>query len=187
MTVWIVAMLALAVGVLVGLRLRSGRARISVRDRDRPVRQILLPFTGAAISRRSLEAAVRLAKAEDAVIMPAFLARVPRHLPLDAPLPAQCTKGMPVLEAIDQRATAQGVYVDARVSRGRSYRDALKRLMDAESFDRIIINATDNPRNGLNVRDLEWLLAKAPSEIMILRPASTDERRITAAGVEGHF
>jgi K+-sensing histidine kinase KdpD len=39
-----------------------------------PVRHILLPFSGQQISRRSFEAAVRLAKAEDAIIMPAFLA-----------------------------------------------------------------------------------------------------------------
>ena len=57
--------------------------------------------------------------------MPAFLARVPRNLPIDSPLPAACEVGMPLLEAIEQRATAEGIPVDARVSRGRTYRDAL--------------------------------------------------------------
>ena len=47
--------------------------------------------------------------------MPAFLARVPRTLPLDAPLPAQCLQAMPLLEAIEQRASTQGVAVDARI------------------------------------------------------------------------
>jgi hypothetical protein len=31
------------------------------------------------------------------------------------------------------------------------------------------------------------VLTKAPAEIMILRPAPTDERRITGTGVRGHF
>ena len=50
--------------------------------------------------------------------MPAFLARVPRNLPLDSPLPAACAIGMPLLEAIEQRATAEGIPVDARESAG---------------------------------------------------------------------
>src|SRR6266508_2918290 len=78
----------------------------------RGTRRILLPLTGMSISRRSFDAAVRLARAEDATIMPAYLARVPRTLPLDAPLPAQCLQAMPLLEAIEQRASTQGVAVD---------------------------------------------------------------------------
>ena len=127
------------------------------------------------------------AKAENAVIMPAFLARVPRRLPLDAPLSMQCERGIPVLEAITQRATAQGVEVDSRVARGRSYRDALEHLLDEEQFDRIIVSATANPHTGLSKRDLEWLLERVPAEVLILRPAPADERRISAAGVIGHF
>ena len=80
-----IALVCLAVGLAAGWFLpHGGRAG---RDRPRPVRRILLPFTGQAISRRAFEAALRLAKAENATIMPAFLARVPRNLPLDAPLP----------------------------------------------------------------------------------------------------
>ena len=157
------------------------------RDRPRPVRRILVPFTGQAISRRAFEAAVRLARAENATIMPAYLARVPRHLPLDAAVAKQCDVGMPLLEAIEQKARAQGVEVDARVSRGRSYRDALQRLLDAEDFDRIIVSATDNAGVGLSGEDLRWLLERVPAEVLILRPAPDDERRITGAAVAGHF
>jgi hypothetical protein len=187
MTTLIIAVVAVAAGSLAILRPHPGRLQlVSGRD-DPPVRRILLPFTGAAISRRALQAAVRLARAEDAVIMPAFLARVPRHLPLDSPLPAQCLTGMPVLEAIEQRATAQGVAVDTRVSRGRSYRHALERLLEDESFDRIIVSATPNPRTGLTGRDIDWLLEDAPAEILILRPAPTDKRRVSGEAVTGHF
>jgi nucleotide-binding universal stress UspA family protein len=182
----VVAVAALLIGIAVGWWLPP-HGRRPGRHGGQPVRRILLPFTGSAISRRALEAAVRLAKAENAVIMPAFLARVPRTLPLDAPLPAQCSLGMPLLEALEQRAGAQGVAVDSRIARGRSYRDALMHLMDEESFDRIIVSATANPRVGLSNRDIDWLLERAPAEIMILRPAPTDERRISAAGVSGHF
>jgi hypothetical protein len=151
------------------------------------VRRILLPFTGEAISRRSFEAAVRLAKAENAIIMPAFLAQVPMSLPLESALPMQCARGMPLLEAIEQRAATQGVAVDCRVGRGRSARDALRRLLEQEHFDRIIVSADEDPRVGLSYEDLRWLLERVPAEILILRPAPEDTRQISVDAVRGHF
>jgi nucleotide-binding universal stress UspA family protein len=161
--------------------------RLPQRNRPAPVKRILLPFTGQAISRRAFEAAVRLAKAENATIMPAFLARVPRHLPIESPLPMQCTDGMPLLEAIDQRASSQGITVDSRIARGRTYRDALRHLLEQEHYDRVIVSATDSPNRGLSYNDLEWLLERVPAEIMILRPAPEDTRQIAANGLHGHF
>jgi hypothetical protein len=149
--------------------------------------RILLPFTNQAISRRAVEAAIRLAQAEGSTIVPAFLARVPRNLPIESPLPAACAVGMPLLEAIEQRVAAEGIPVDARVSRGRTYRDALERLLAQEHFDRVIVSATESPRQGLSQDDLAWLLGHVPAEILILRPAPDDSRRITASGVSGHF
>jgi nucleotide-binding universal stress UspA family protein len=180
------ALVALAVGVALGWWLPpNGR-----RPRTPPqatVRRILLPLTGAAISRRAFEAAVRLARAEDAILMPALLARVPRHLPIDAPLPAQAAQGMPLIEAIEQQAGARGVAVDSRVARGRTYRDALGRLLTTERFDRIIVSVGDGSRTELPSSDLEWLLHKAPAEVLILRPAPDDSRRISGRALSGHF
>jgi nucleotide-binding universal stress UspA family protein len=185
------AVVAVALGgVLVGvgagywLAPNGRRAR---RERPRPVRRILLPFTGQAISRRSFEAAVRLAKAENATVMPAFLATVPMNLPLETSLPVQCARGMPLLESIEQRLAAQGIPVDSRVGRGRSARDALRKLLDQEDFDRIIVSADEDPRAGLGYEDLRWLLERVPAEILILRPAPQDTRRISSSAVSGHF
>jgi len=189
MTVWlliVIALACLAVGMVAGFWLPP-RGRRRARDQSPPVRRILLPFTGQAIPRRALESAVRLAKAENASIIPAFLARVPRNLPIESPVPAACAEGMPLLEVIEQRAGSQGIEVDARVARGRTYRDALRRLLEQERFDRIIVSATDSPRNGLSSDDLEWLLERVPAEVMILRPAPGDSGLISADGVHGHF
>ena len=86
---------------------------------------------------------------------------------------------MPMLEAIEQRATAQGVPVDARIERGRSYRHALERLLEREPFDRVVVPATATGSAGLSGDDLVWLLEKAPAEVLILRPGPEDERRVT--------
>lgn len=186
-----IALLLLAVGVLAGLvaGLVAPRVRVRLAREPRPTttRQILLPFTGTTLSRRALEAAMRLAKVDDATLMPAFLATVPLHQTLESPLPKQCEIGMPLLEAIEQRAAAQEIPVDARVERGRSYRHALSRLLDKEQFDRVIVSAADDPRTGLSGDDLLWVIDHANAEVMILRPAPQDTRVISASGVAGHF
>jgi nucleotide-binding universal stress UspA family protein len=146
------------------------------------VHRILLPFTGQAISRRALDAALRLAKAENATLMPAYLAVVPMHLPLETPLPKEASKCMPLLEAIEQRAAVQGVPVDSRIERGRSYKHALVRLLDEEEFDRVVVSATALPQSGFSGQDLVWLLEQAPAEVLILRPAPEDTRIVSGNG-----
>jgi hypothetical protein len=175
---------ALVVGLLAGRRL-TVRGGSRQRTGGPPVRHILLPFAGLAISRRAVDAALRLARAENAVLMPAFLARVPMTLPIDAPVPQQCSAAMPVLEAIERRAHARGVQVDARIGRGRSYRDALRRLLASERFDRVVVPAGAMGTPGLTGDDLVWLLDRAPAEVVIVRPDPEDRLTLTGAGVPG--
>lgn len=183
----VIAIAASVAGAAGGWEVRAHRRKPDAVPSGEGGRRILLPFTGVSISRRALEAAMRLAVAEDATIMPAYLARVPRTLPLDAALPQQCLRAMPLLEAIEQRAAKRGVRVDARVGRGRTYRDALRSVLDAEPVDRVIVSATSDPRTGLDVGDLYWLLEKVPAEVLILRPDPEDHRAVTADAVSGHF
>jgi nucleotide-binding universal stress UspA family protein len=172
-----------AVGVALALRLRR-RDRVAGATPfpsagGEPVRRILLPFTGAAISRRAFDAAVRLARVEHATLMPCYLATVPLNLPLDAPLPRRCLSAMALLEVIEQRAATQGIPTDARISRGRTFRDALRRELEEERFDRVIISAGQHPGSGFTGEDLVWLLDRADAEVLILRPAPEDERELS--------
>jgi nucleotide-binding universal stress UspA family protein len=142
------------------------------------VHHILLPFTGTEISRRAVDAALRLARAEGATLMPAYLAAVPKSLPLDCPIPREAEQAMAMLEAIEQRAVAKGVPVDARIERGRTYRHALARLLSEEQFDRVVVSAGATGTRGLSGDDLVWLLERAPAEVMILRPGPDDHRMV---------
>jgi nucleotide-binding universal stress UspA family protein len=167
------------VGVALALGLGGGyliARSVHARARDaEPVHRILLPFTGTEISRRAVDAALRLARAEDAELMPAYLAEVPMRLPLECSIPNEAGRAMAMLEAIEQRAAAQGVRVDARIERGRSYRHALARLLEGESVDRVVVPAgSSDGAEGLAGEDLIWLLEKAPAEVLILRPARGD-------------
>jgi nucleotide-binding universal stress UspA family protein len=161
---------ALLLGLFGGYLIASSRWRGKRSERPQEVHQILLPFTGTEISRRAVDAALRLAKAEQATLMPAYLAAVPKQLPLECAIPAEAAKAMPMLEAIEQRATGQGVPVDA-----------LRRLLGQESFDRVVVSATATGAAGLSGEDLVWLLEKAPAEVLILRPGPSDESRVSAA------
>ncbi len=171
--------LALLLGLGGGYLLARSQWRGKRSERPEDVRRILLPFTGTEISRRALDAALRLARAEDATLMPAYLAGVPKQLPLDCAIPAEAAKAMPMLEAIEQRAAAQGVPVDSRIERGRSYRHALQRLLEREEFDRVVVSATATGQPGLSGDDLVWLLEKAPAEVLILRPGPEDRRVVS--------
>jgi hypothetical protein len=179
------------VGLIIGLTIGQATPHLRPHALHSPdlgrTRQILLPLTATTLSRRALEAAIRLANAEHATLMPAFLATVPLTLPLESPVPRQALIAMPLLETIEQRATAQGIAVDSRVQAGRTYRHALARLLEHEQFDRVIISATGKPRVGLSGPDLLWLLAHTQAEVMILRPAPQDTNEISTENLKGHF
>jgi hypothetical protein len=101
-----------------------------------------------------------------------FLARVPLTLPLESPLPRQAAVCLPLQEAIEQRAAAFGVPVDARVQRGRTYRHALRQTFATEHFERIVMAAATDGGPGFGPDDVAWLMATAPSEIIVLRPSA---------------
>jgi hypothetical protein len=137
MTVAVLIALAFTAGIAAGLAVHRAR-----RPQALPVNgaeRILFPFVGAALSERALEACLRLARVERATLVPAYLLSVPMALHLDAPLPSACGSAFELLETIEQRATAVGVPVDARIGRGRNRRHAMRQLMSNERFDRIVV------------------------------------------------
>ena len=170
----IVVMAALGLGLVVfaTLYLRD-RLRHSHALQTSPTR-VLFPFVGRAVSRRALDAALRIARADGATLMPVFLLRVPMHMPLDSAMPRQCGIGMPLLETIEQRAVAFGVPVDARVERGRSVRHALRQAIAHERFDRLVVAAAGARDEGFRTDDIGWLLEHAPGEVVVVRPVGDD-------------
>jgi len=170
----IIVILAVALGALAAYHLGSLRRRPAAAAPRPGSRRILFPFVASALSQRALDAALRLARAEDAALLPVFLARVPLTLPLDSPLPRQASLCLPLQEAIEQRAAAFGVPVDARIERGRTYRHALRRTIATERFERIVMAAASDGGPGFGPEDVAWLLDHAPGEIVVLRPGAED-------------
>jgi hypothetical protein len=164
-----VVVLAACVAALLWVLLRDRRMTRG-KSPAGDARRIVFPFIANALSQPALDAALRLARAEDATLVPVFLARVSMQLPLETPLPRQCSLALPLQEAIEHRATAFSIPVDARIERGRNYRHALRQMIDHERFDRIVIAAAARGGAGFDGDDVAWLLENAPGEIVVLRP-----------------
>lgn len=171
-------------GVLLGVALGAGgalwferRRRARTLVRGEAVRRIAFPFTGQALSEPALVAALRLARAEGATLMPVYLALVPMRLAADVPLPSECDVAFPLLEAIEQRASRAEVPVDSRIERGRTLRHALRELIAHERFERMVVAAEASRLDGAGAgggfapEDVAWLFEHAPGELIALRPA----------------
>jgi hypothetical protein len=128
-------------------------------------RRLLVPFTGGELDPTTLAAAIRIAHAEEATLVPAFLIVTPLEFAMDAPMGRQVGVAMPMLEAVECEASRAGVPVDARIEAGRTPTHALQRLWSVERFDRVIA-----PAPGFSPRELQWILVNAPSETVILKP-----------------
>lgn len=146
------------------------------RRRKPPVgaKRVLVPFTRGRLDPSVLDAAIRIARAEEATLVPAYLIVTPLEFALDAPMHQQVATAVPLLEAVEHASLKAGVAVDARMESGRTPIHALQRLWGAESFDRIIVPA---PRGepGFTPKDLLWILMHSPSETVILRPQSVKD------------
>ncbi len=133
--------------------------------------RILFPFDAQGLVERALSTTLRVARAESGTLVPVFLARVPMDLPLDCVLPRQSQLAAMMQETIEQQARQAGVPVDSRIERGRTYRHAMQQMIDHESYDRIVVPAAAGDEAGFGAADVAWLLAHAPGEILVLRPA----------------
>ena len=133
-------------------------------------RRVLVPFTRGHLEPTVLDAAIRIARAEGATLVPAYLILIPLQFALDAPMSKECAKAIPLLEAVEHAASRAGVPVDARVESGRTPIHALERLWNVERFDRIVIPAPAGREPGFTPKELLWMLTNAPSETLILRP-----------------
>ena len=171
MTAAVVVLVVLV--VVLAAALIAVYARRSRRPRRRPVdgraRRVLVAFSGR-LDPTVVDAAIRIAKADEAVLVPAYLLVVPLRYAEDSPLRDEVQMAMPFLEAVEHAALRAGVPVDARIEKGRTLTHALKRLWQVERFDRIIAPAPTNGHGGFTEKELAWVLMHAPSETVVLKP-----------------
>ena len=142
--------------------------------------RLLVPFADGALDPAVLQAAISIARAEEAILVPAFLVVVPLEFDVEAALARQAEEALPLLEAVETAAARAGVPVDARIERGRTPIDALGRLWEVETFDRILVPALAPGHPGFSGKDVAWMLAHAPTETLVLRPAPYEDGTVGA-------
>ena len=117
-------------------------------------------------------------RAEDATLVPVFLARVPLAPPARRAAAAPVAIAIPLQEAIEQRATEFGVPVDARIERGphlppRAAADdragALRPDRDRRRRRTAAPGSTPTTSPGCSTTP--------PGEIVVLRPSADDPAR----------
>lgn len=134
--------------------------------------RLLVPFSGSSLDPQVLEAALRIARSQDQVLVPAYLLVVPLEFSLEAPVQHdELARAMPILEAVELAARRAGLHADARIERGRTTVDALRRLWEVEDFDRVVVPAPAPGGAGFTTKDISWMLDHAPGEVLVLRPA----------------
>jgi hypothetical protein len=167
----IAAVVVAAVAVLIVVAAVIGaRGSLRLRRAKPGTKRILVPFTGGTLEPTVLSAAIRLARAENATLVPAYPLVVPLRYPEDSPLADEVGVAMPLLEAVENAAQRAGVAVDGRIENGRTPTHALGRLWSVEHFDRIVTPAPANSHGGLTTKDLTWILTHAPAETIVLKP-----------------
>ncbi|HYA08359.1 MAG TPA: hypothetical protein VEG24_02140, partial [Gaiellaceae bacterium] len=146
------AAIVLAAALAVALVRRRPPRRLPV---SAGARRVLVPFSGT-LDETVLAAAIRIARAEEAVLVPAYLLIVPLRYGEDSPLSDEVKLAMPLLEAVEHAALRAGVAVDARIEKGRTLTHALRRLWEVERFDRIVAPAPVNGGGGFTEKELAW-------------------------------
>jgi hypothetical protein len=161
--------LLVAVVAGLGVAAAGGGAAAWRRRLPRPAyvgrRRVLVPFAGA-LDPTVLDAAIRIARAEEATLVAAYLLVVPLQYPEDSARKEEVAVALPLLEAVEHAALRARVPVDARIEKGRSLTHALRRLWEVERFDRVVA-----PAGGFTPKELAWILTHAPFETVVLRPA----------------
>jgi hypothetical protein len=178
--------IGLVAALLLAVVVHEARRRLA-RRRGESRRRLLVPFTSGELDPTVLAAAIRIARAENATLVPAYLLVMPWELSESSPMQQQVRVAMPLLEAVEHAALRAGVRVDARVEAGRSPTHALGKLWAAEHFDRTIVPAPIGRASGFQPKDITWILGHAPMETLILRPeAAEDSEQLVGNAGEDH-
>jgi nucleotide-binding universal stress UspA family protein len=133
-------------------------------------RRVLFPIACRSLALPAVEVALEIARAERATLVAAYLRLVPLRLGLDDAPSTDRELALPVLEVVDRSASRAGVSVERRIERGRSHRHALRKLVEQEPHDLIVVIAGAGNAAGLAPVDIAWLLRHGACDIVVLRP-----------------
>ncbi|MBV9850033.1 MAG: universal stress protein [Armatimonadetes bacterium] len=147
---------------------RSGAARPA--GRRRILHNVLVPLLRADSPEIAATLACRLAKPEgqDANLHLAYILEVPRHLPLNAPLPEEEATAGGVLDAAEKWVRGQGLTPVPHVRRARDAGEEIVHQAEELGVNIIVLAyaPTTDPDDPMP-RILRTLLSRAPCEVVL--------------------
>ena len=150
---------------------RSGAARPS--GRRRTLQNILVPLLSADSPETTATLACRLARPEGqaANLHLAYILEVPRHLPLNAPLPAEEATAGSVLDAAEAWVRGQGLTPVPHVRRTRDAGEEIVHQAEELGANIIVLAYTPDPdsdsEDNIMRRVLRTVLDRAPCEVVL--------------------
>jgi nucleotide-binding universal stress UspA family protein len=143
---------------------------------------VLVPVQGTALSDRLVALGSQMAKARQARIEVIYVIEVPLTLPLDAKMPGGEARAQDVFERAQRIADRYGIHVETKVVNAREAGMAI--IEEAVSSAADIILMGDVPRRPGGTRfgtTTTYVFARAPSEVIIDRPALEELEQVRAA------
>ncbi len=133
-------------------------------------RCIIVPLLDVFYTERAVEFGCRLGRRQEATIVLAYIAEVPRVLALDAPLPADVEeRSQQTLAHARQIVERHGLRAVATVVRAREASEGVCRTVDAYQGDLVVLGVQVAAQKVPSVftRAAEALLRRPPCEVIV--------------------
>ena len=133
-------------------------------------RRMLVCLTGDASDQEILRYTVKLAEALEAVAVLFYAIRVPRDLPLTAPLAEEEARAERVIEVARKMLDGRGVITDCRIDRGRDLASSLAEALEDIAADPVLIGLplTDDGTDAAG-KLVKSVNAKVTAPVIFLR------------------
>jgi nucleotide-binding universal stress UspA family protein len=150
---------------------RAGRANL-----------VLVPVQGTALSDRMVALGCQMAKARQARIEVIYVIEVPLTLPLDAKMPGAEATAKDVFDRAQCIADRFGMHLETKVVNGREAGVAIIEEAVTSAADIILMGDVPRRPGGTRFgRTTTYVFARAPSEVIIDRPALEELNQVRAA------
>jgi nucleotide-binding universal stress UspA family protein/anti-anti-sigma regulatory factor len=137
----------------------------------RMLQDILVPLIAADTADGATMLAIRLARADGPKVRIhlAYVLEVPRHLPLNAPLPEEEAFAARLLEAAERCVRKEGLQTATHVCRARDAGEEIVQMAETESVNLIILSrqAKLDPADERTPQILKTVLERAPCEVIM--------------------
>ena len=137
----------------------------------RMLQDILVPLIAADVAESATMLAIRMARADGLKVRIhlTYILEIPRHLPLNAPLPEEEAYAARLLESSERCVKKEGLQTATHVCRARDAGEEIVQMAETENVNLVILSRQANldPADERTPRILKTVLERAPCEVIL--------------------